>query len=189
MKKLQKNALLITALAFSGYSQAATITWNTVSSTVNDGEIFTLNIIGTGFAVGEDVEGGDLNLLFDPTVLNVLSVSVDPVWSFISDAGTIDNVAGSVFGIKAYSFASVTENFAIASIQFQTVGIGGSNSALLLSEPALFPWASAGFAINPTFVDGDVAIAVAPVPVPAAVWLFGSGLLGLVGVARKKAHA
>ena len=27
---------------------------------------------------------------------------------------------------------------------------------------------------------------VTPVPVPAAVWLFGSGLLGLVGVARRK---
>ncbi|MBI5783055.1 MAG: VPLPA-CTERM sorting domain-containing protein, partial [Gammaproteobacteria bacterium] len=30
---------------------------------------------------------------------------------------------------------------------------------------------------------GDVAV----VPVPAAVWLFGSGLLGLIGVARRKA--
>jgi len=25
-----------------------------------------------------------------------------------------------------------------------------------------------------------------PVPVPAAIWLFGSGLLGLVGIARRK---
>jgi len=28
-----------------------------------------------------------------------------------------------------------------------------------------------------------------PVPVPAAVWLFGSGLMGLVGVARRKKAA
>jgi hypothetical protein len=34
-----------------------------------------------------------------------------------------------------------------------------------------------------TFVNPGAAV----VPVPAAVWLFGSGLLGLVGVARRKA--
>ena len=35
--------------------------------------------------------------------------------------------------------------------------------------------------------DGRSSVAVpAAVPVPAAVWLFGSGLLGLVGVARRK---
>jgi len=28
---------------------------------------------------------------------------------------------------------------------------------------------------------------ITAVPVPAAVWLFGSGLIGLVGVARRKA--
>jgi hypothetical protein len=33
---------------------------------------------------------------------------------------------------------------------------------------------------------GDVAAAASTVPVPAAAWLFGSGLLGLVGVARKR---
>lgn len=34
--------------------------------------------------------------------------------------------------------------------------------------------------------DGDVGIAVSSVPVPAAVWLFGSGLVGLLGVVSRK---
>ena len=39
-----------------------------------------------------------------------------------------------------------------------------------------------------TFVvrSGDVGAGVSAVPVPAAVWLFGSGLLGLAAVARKR---
>ena len=32
--------------------------------------------------------------------------------------------------------------------------------------------------------DGDVALSA--IPVPASVWLFGSGLLGLIGIARRK---
>ncbi len=32
----------------------------------------------------------------------------------------------------------------------------------------------------------DASLEVSAVPVPAAVWLFGSGLLGLVGVARRR---
>jgi hypothetical protein len=35
----------------------------------------------------------------------------------------------------------------------------------------------------------NVSIDTAVVPVPAAVWLFGSGLIGLVGVARRKLKA
>jgi hypothetical protein len=38
-----------------------------------------------------------------------------------------------------------------------------------------------------SFADGTVlSVDAAVVPVPPAVWLFGSGLLGLVGMARRK---
>ncbi|MDP2027473.1 VPLPA-CTERM sorting domain-containing protein [Sulfuriferula sp.] len=48
-----------------------------------------------------------------------------------------------------------------------------------------------GFQNDPTFfhldnVSVDVASNPTPVPVPAALWLLGSGLLGLVGITRRK---
>ena len=33
---------------------------------------------------------------------------------------------------------------------------------------------------------GDCSVSVNPVPVPAAIWLFGSGLVGLIGISRRK---
>jgi len=44
----------------------------------------------------------------------------------------------------------------------------------------------AGVYDNKTNLGMDLRIKLEPVPVPAAVWLFGSGLLGLVGVARRR---
>jgi len=35
-------------------------------------------------------------------------------------------------------------------------------------------------------LDNLVFAVVTPVPIPSAIWLFGSGLLGLVGIARRK---
>jgi hypothetical protein len=43
-----------------------------------------------------------------------------------------------------------------------------------------------GYNINLDFMKLTVT-SVTPVPLPAAFWLFGSGLLGLIGVARRKA--
>ena len=68
------------------------------------------------------------------------------------------------------------------------VGIGGSPM-----PTAPFPGFNANFDIMSMHVTGCTdtgtgtdACQVAAVPVPAAVWLFGSGLLGLVGIARRK---
>ena len=38
------------------------------------------------------------------------------------------------------------------------------------------------------FAEGEIDV-VSPIPIPAAAWLFGSGLLGLIGIARRKKAA
>ena len=62
------------------------------------------------------------------------------------------------------------------TLPFADDGIGGSP---MVAGP--FPDFNANFDITSIKIDS-----ITPVPVPAAVWLFGSGLLGLVGVARRK---
>jgi len=40
--------------------------------------------------------------------------------------------------------------------------------------------------IDPTIVATWSSLRVTPVPIPGAVWLFGSGLAGLIGIGRKR---
>lgn len=48
------------------------------------------------------------------------------------------------------------------------------------------PFTGATWKMN---TDGSLVYEVAAVPIPAAVWLFASGIVGLVGVARRRLHA
>lgn len=185
MKKIQTKILFLAMVLFSSYLNAATITWNPTDSIVNQGDTFSLDIVGSGFV--SNVDGGGVNLSFDPTKLNVLSVTIDDlVWDFVTDIGTIDNVAGTVNGITVSAWDNiVTGDFTVATIQFLEIS-GGSflNSPIGITEYALDPWVGGGSQINPDFVNGTVT-AVSAVPVPAAVWLFGSGLLALTSIARR----
>jgi len=52
-----------------------------------------------------------------------------------------------------------------------------------------FPGFNANFDVAAMTLSGFEPAPVSAVPVPAAVWLFGSGLVGLVGVARRRKSA
>jgi hypothetical protein len=65
-------------------------------------------------------------------------------------------------------------------------GPGTANGGVPM-QTAPFPGQDPKF--NGVLTAGSVPFSGAAVPVPAAVWLFGSGLLGLVGIARRKKKA
>lgn len=75
---------------------------------------------------------------------------------------------GSVYALMV-AMVDVTDFGVAAGAQFETVRID-----------AYWPVSLVG-ALN--------SVETTAVPVPAAVWLFGSGLLGLVGVARRRSHS
>lgn len=193
-----KNKLIgqiIASLAFvacTSVAQAATITVDPISPTVTNGDVFNVSIVGTGFIEGSGgTIGGGFSLAWDPGILtlqsSVLTFSGDQIFG---QAGVVDNVAGTWTNADVTSFNGTTlANFEIATVTFLATNVGVSPSDLSIG---LFDggtdriWAdSDGFVdVNPTFIDGSVT--VNPVPVPAAVWLFASGILGLVGVARRR---
>ena len=73
--------------------------------------------------------------------------------------------------------------------------LAGDGSAVLVSSSNVANWGFfAGtpytevFSVNFACVSG-CSVTPPAVPVPAAVWLFGSGLVGLAGIARRKKQA
>jgi hypothetical protein len=69
----------------------------------------------------------------------------------------------------------------------QTVTIGGTS---IFTNPELAPINTSFDQTAILWEENSIALSdptsLAPIPVPAAVWLFGSGLIGLIGVARRK---
>lgn len=185
--KYIKKVMAVFLLLFSGYISAATIGWDAAPATINVGDSFSLNILGSAFT--GNVDGGGVNFSYDSSILNVISISIDEaVWDFGGfgiSTGAIDNFTGTVDGIMVNTFSVVTGSFDVATIQFQAIGAG--TSALNLVEYALNPWASGGALINPIMASSSLTV-LQSVPIPAAVWLFGSGLLGLIGLARRHAR-
>lgn len=176
MKTLLKLALA--GLFFGGSVANAAVVNFTIDGTVNTGNTFNLTagsaISASGSFDDSVLTGGDTGtVLFDMSSGNSLSLSFGNMTFQASD--DIDYASGNPFitlsagGLTAFDFAA-------------NVGTMGYLTSFELNVDAEDD--SLNF-VNATWT--GITITPTAVPVPAAVWLFGSGLLGLVGVARRKA--
>jgi len=111
-----------------------------VKNNVLPGEDVVMTLKGNGFSANVPVDGGGLNLSFNPAVLQLVGVTFDPIWNFgIPSPGTIDNTAGTVTDMFFNDTVAQSGSFNIADFDFKAVAPG--DSQLLLSGSALFPFA------------------------------------------------
>ena len=161
--------------------QAATVSLNNSFLDVNQGDVFSLTVQGSGFP---DISGGGINFSFNSSVVQINSVTINTsVFTFASGTGTLDNSMGTLIDTYFNTFAGTGSSFDIMTIDFEAIGVG--SSSLLMSGSSMFPFADEfGGVVDVTYE--SATINVSAVPLPAAVWLFGIGLLALVGCSSKK---
>ena len=196
---MNKSSIALSLALALGTSVAGAATMTSGTFTMMDGTGATIN---TDTAVTGDIGAGAWSVSSTNTFFGA-------IWTAHS---------GTTFGPGTYTFDASNAQDGSAMITGVTVGAGQVGGHILFNWGATADidvvnvWDVAGDVYTssdvvsgafPTgdgirglgMVDGPFLTYhanfdfVAPVPVPAAVWLFGSGLLGLVGVARRKKSA
>ena len=171
--------------AFSG-AQAAMVQFSPVPAIVTPGITFTLDILATDFS---EILGGGLAITVgNSSVLQVNSASYSsPFWEAVfSNDGTIDPATGSVSDLGFGKFAGASGSFTIGSVSFTALASG--TSELSLTEDTF----NGGFTFSGdnvpiTFSSSAITVTAAPVPLPAAFWLFAS-VMGVMGMSCKKSR-
>lgn len=137
MSLKQAVAFIVLLLLAQLTLAAPAIAFNPASRSASIGETFTLVLRGTGFGLTaggqiiDNVSGGqNISVQFPPGVLEVLSVSIDPRWSFAAgnSTGTINNPSGTVTGIGFAAFpATLDDTFDIGTVSFRVLAAGNAN--------------------------------------------------------------
>jgi hypothetical protein len=156
------------ALLFSGSASAVTV----FAPTDNDVNFFNYSVQpGSLVAMFDDADtsyaGNSLPIPL-PQVVGFSAGGINPGdYTATNEANNTLNLIGSDWFILAITHDSGSTWYGVNSV-----------------SPA------ATNALDITFTDGSIlAVDARVVPVPAAVWLFASGLLGLIGMSRRKKAA
>ena len=182
-KRLVCLWVICLVIAFGNSAVAATLSFNPSMSTIGVGDELGIDIMVSGL---EDVDLGtfDLNLNYEDTFLSFDSYVLGDGLGVIPDDAedwSLGDLGGGVINLAELSWlddlSSQPDAFLLATVSFtgSSVGVG----SLSFSDVALGDeW---GDPIDASLETGSVTV----VPVPAALWLLSSGLIGLAGFRRK----
>jgi hypothetical protein len=188
---LYSCAILVTSISFMPISAEAATIW---APTNEDTDFIQLNFGGPGPGSGISTNGGTLALFDDDTGF------AGPALEIGQDGGHVvfsDNGDGSwgaeVFDVTNTSGGSITlsndANFVLGISWNGGVNYFGDAGSSIQSSPDTYLIAFDGIFQGRRISGSTLAVDLAPIPLPASVWLLGSGLIGLAGVARRKKRA
>lgn len=181
---LRLSAAFVVFAVSATVVEASTVQFTQPSYSVTPGQTFSVDLVGSSFSSGPD--GAAFSLSWNPSVLAYVGTTVaNPPWdtSFVNDANSATTgVIDYAFLIKSVGDAGA--NFPLASFTFTVLGAPGASTILTLGNDAF----NTGFVapgavpIPVTYVNSPVQV----VPIPAAVWLFGSAVAAFGAFGRRK---
>jgi hypothetical protein len=183
---------VIFCLAVSG-AQAATVTMLPAIQNVAPGDPFSLDLEFNFNDPVDGVLGGGIDISFDDTVLDYVSYSWNPAFEAQIDPSlkqnptdNSDGTLGLLSGWNFGNFNGLTGTGIIGTVNFARNltplpgGLTEINMAESASSGGWYAADTAGTQITPTLNGATV------VPIPGSILLLGSGVLGLVGLSRRK---
>ena len=112
-----------------------------------------------------DIHGGGLNVQYNPSVLQVQSVTIDNAWAFSNRQGVINNASGNVTDILFANFNGIGGDVGVATIEMNVIGSG--DSAFSISESSSNPFADTSggspvYTVNNSFAFNNGPVEEAP---------------------------
>jgi hypothetical protein len=194
-------AALLTGTFAAQPAQAVAIQFTPDTSAGFVGDVFNIDVFVSGLSAGESreiVSAFDLDVFYDPTILNATSVTFGAALGLAD----IDTFTSSFLSSGRIDFANVSllrndqlgdlqgDSVLLASLTFSAIGIGSSALTFdTLTPPGIDLVGRDPFERLPIDTAGSALLTVnerpASVPEPGTLLLLGMGLLGLLA-ARKR---
>ena len=190
-QKLLRVLGIVPLMLFTFNVQAGTVLWEPTVNSIDDTSLENVNFLMTV-----------LDPSIDSLILYDAGLDGDEV---LADLDTTTNDLTLVTAVPTFdiiSFSFTTEYIATSLLTTDTADLGDTPTfelALLLSDGSLSfvsdyvaladNWYLITFDSGVTAELQGVDLTPSPVPVPAAFWLFGSALFGMVSVGRRKLSA